>query len=598
MKVCQRPISRLAYALAALTLCGMAACTSANDDPVHVEPGQATYVSLSLTSSHQNTPRRTPAAGENGDGLEHGQDYENLITNITAFFYNADGPNASATTPIAGTLYCDATQLAGQESGIDSQWRTRPIPVAGLIPGVPYHVLIVANAGDLRGEGLTTLGALQKYVVHTPLWTQTEGGTYSTFFMASANGNEKIDFNSGSGTEDDPVMTDRPVGIERLAARIDYRDQRKDLTTPTGKYRGTVSITRTALANVPDAMTHGTYLFKRVTPGKDLQEAPIYLGDELTDAQGYASNYVIDPFSARKTVQSYQTDSTTWLDRYTRPLSTFTDSEGSWYTASLTAGTPLGGEAAGYSRIGYALENVTAAGEQKACFCTVIVFEASFVPQAEANTYMQGYQAGETFFDFDGTLYRNLTQAMEAFYQSQQADWNRAQAPTFDTGATWADVQTYISELPLNDPAGWREYLRKLAAGHNPTEPYDPASATAMTWAAYLRDVLQVTESATGVTTAVSSDHGMTTRRQLHATGTRLYYNGRCYYTYLLRHADDGSTATDGIMEHAVVRNNVYKLDINAIRDLGNDVPTDSGGINITVAVKNWSVLPAEQIEL
>lgn len=600
MKSCLRSISPFVHALAVLSLCGMAACSTASDDPVPVAPNgdQATYVSLSLSAARSAAPLRVPSGGENGDGLEHGQDYENQITSLTAFFYNAEGPNAPAATPIAGILYCGAEQLAGALPGIDSQWSTRPMPVAGLKPGIDYRVLIVANAGDLRGEGLTTLGSVRDCVMKRSLWTYTTVSGYSDFCMASADGDEMIVGSSGKGTQDDPVVTDRPVGIERLTARIDYSDRRTSLTTKGGHYQGTARITRAALANVPASAAYGTYLLKRVSPATDLSVAPDYLGDERIDAAGHAANYVIDPYTRLKTTAGYHADSLEWLSRYESPLATFTDGEGHWYDDKLTDGTVLTGEAQGYRRIGYALENVTAASEQSLRYCTAVVFEAQFVPLATAHTTMDGYQAGQTFIDFGGTLYRTVSQAIKAYYLTQGTDWAGVVAHTFSTTDTWGDVETYARSLPSNDPAAWREYLHSQAAGHAAGDQLDAAAVVSLTWSAYLRDVLQITESDAGVTTAVSADHGMTTRGRLHMAGTRLYYNGRCYYTYTIRHADDGDTATDGVMEYAIVRNNVYKLDINAIRDLGNDVPTDSGGITITVAVRNWSVLPPEKIEL
>lgn len=47
------------------------------------------------------------------------------------------------------------------------------------------------------------------------------------------------------------------------------------------------------------------------------------------------------------------------------------------------------------------------------------------------------------------------------------------------------------------------------------------------------------------------------------------YVGGMCYYTYWLRHANNNDDSM-GIMEFAIVRNNVYRLTINSVKGIGN----------------------------
>ena len=47
----------------------------------------SSYVSLSFASPQGTLTRSNPTGGENGDGLEEGQDYENAITSAVVFFY-------------------------------------------------------------------------------------------------------------------------------------------------------------------------------------------------------------------------------------------------------------------------------------------------------------------------------------------------------------------------------------------------------------------------------------------------------------------------------------------------------------------------------
>lgn len=51
------------------------------------------------------------------------------------------------------------------------------------------------------------------------------------------------------------------------------------------------------------------------------------------------------------------------------------------------------------------------------------------------------------------------------------------------------------------------------------------------------------------------------------------YLDGICYYTWRVRHSNDGNDATEGIMEYAIVRNNIYRLRISDIYGLGGEVP-------------------------
>lgn len=51
------------------------------------------------------------------------------------------------------------------------------------------------------------------------------------------------------------------------------------------------------------------------------------------------------------------------------------------------------------------------------------------------------------------------------------------------------------------------------------------------------------------------------------------YPGGICYYTWRVRHANDGDDTQQGIMEYAIVRNNIYRLNISGVYRLGGEVP-------------------------
>lgn len=66
--------------------------------------------------------------------------------------------------------------------------------------------------------------------------------------------------------------------------------------------------------------------------------------------------------------------------------------------------------------------------------------------------------------------------------------------------------------------------------------------------------------------------NGKDTRRLLARYGLHTYADGVCYYTHWIRHSNNNDPSK-GIMEYAIVRNNVYKLRISDIYGLGKDIP-------------------------
>lgn len=61
-----------------------------------------------------------------------------------------------------------------------------------------------------------------------------------------------------------------------------------------------------------------------------------------------------------------------------------------------------------------------------------------------------------------------------------------------------------------------------------------------------------------------------------------------CYYTYWIRHADDGEADKVSPMEYAIVRNNLYQLEVRSVSGPGTDKPEHGQNINIHVTVNRW----------
>lgn len=101
----------------------------------------------------------------------------------------------------------------------------------------------------------------------------------------------------------------------------------------------------------------------------------------------------------------------------------------------------------------------------------------------------------------------------------------------------------------------------------------------------------------------------ISTREALKPYGVSTYEDATCYYTWWVRHSNDASadgTTTDdsdidddgnGVMEYAIVRNNIYKLTVESVYGLGGDVPGDNP-LRVNVYVNDWLLLPTEQLPM
>lgn len=69
--------------------------------------------------------------------------------------------------------------------------------------------------------------------------------------------------------------------------------------------------------------------------------------------------------------------------------------------------------------------------------------------------------------------------------------------------------------------------------------------------------------------------------------GITKYQGGNCYYTYWIKHAEDGNDTTVSPMEYAIVRNNIYQINVTGINDIGTVTPTDYG-LYLECTVADW----------
>ncbi len=86
--------------------------------------------------------------------------------------------------------------------------------------------------------------------------------------------------------------------------------------------------------------------------------------------------------------------------------------------------------------------------------------------------------------------------------------------------------------------------------------------------------------------------------KSFYNSGVKVFYKGHCYYHYSIRHANNGD-ASMGIMEFATVRNNVYKMAVNSVKQPGTPFPPVTPNLpdedtdlylDVTVSVLPWIV--------
>lgn len=296
--------------LALLLVMSFASCASdtTSDLPLPSKDMKA-YLQVKVTvegSGDTRASRATsgPDGGEDGDGREPGINHENDVNSLTVLLYQSSKNDLSEDEATIGYVYTfTALTASTPSSGGKVTYTTNPREIDPIIVGKDYHVLVIANAGDMtsrcKGKKISEVRDMQMDKVCT---RNDDIANFSDFVMSSKK-DAKIDFSgtSGSGTETNPYLVD--VDIERLAARIDIIPNATYVDTDKGYYYnvmdGTNVIGGFKLESVTPTkvMTKGEYLIKRVSSDKTVSSVT-YFGVEKMDATTKAStNYVVCPWT-------------------------------------------------------------------------------------------------------------------------------------------------------------------------------------------------------------------------------------------------------------------------------------------------------------
>lgn len=568
--------------LGALLLAAVLGGCGENDDLQAGQPSTGAgkqYVSLTFTMPTQDEFSRAgnPTGGERGDGYEQGQANENTITDAVAFFFqnNGAGVNGDANTPVQYLRFTGFNQPEdGNGNPIDRTYTSKPIPTS--LYG-EYNVLVVANPGtDNWWTTTTTLGEVRDEVLKQA-WTG-EAGKESYFLMSSAK-DATIQISDANNTEATAANT--KIDVERMAARVDYKTLNSYTIEEDEDYKGaTVKIEGAILVN--NLTAPGSYAMKRVSTATT-GGTPNYLGDETLGADGLPNNWVLDPTTGKK--KTGASFGVSWKDPNAINPKWWADKATDGKTITKTNETTHKNEQ--WNILGYTLENITAPNETKHEYNTAVVFMAKFHPVG-----LQNYQDGATFFELGNKLYASMEDLMAAFSGRTVNNMNAA----LEGCASWDDVESFYNTLRDDDPCGYKLWLKEQI---DESKTLDDVKQS-LTWTSYMKNECGYSATLANNEYSVTiNQNDKITAAILAKYGTRTYEEATCYYTWWIRHANDDKEETNGVMEYAIVRNNIYELDVTAIHSLGGYIPNEEEhGFIVTVYVKDWTMLGEETIQM
>lgn len=292
-----------------------------------------------------------------------------------------------------------------------------------------------------------------------------------------------------------------------------------------------------------------------------------------------------------------------------------------------------------FTPILYTQENTMTANQQKNGFSTGVIFEAEYAPEkvsqyndtnGEVETPKYGDLSSKAFVvaDFARTgtssteggstitpsrvLSADL-RTIAALGLKERSDVTIVKA-IFSNGSwdekTQSNVQQVVSDMsggPL--VVAFKKYLQgKLDGIKDEVGSRFADVKTSLTWDKFVEAshtpangiayVPSMEELATGIELreALAKDYNIA----YYAAGD---FGGKSYYKYWIKHDPLADNGKMGVMEFAIVRNNVYQLQVNGIKDLGDPLPFTPGKddpnnpdketeiyILINLYVKNWVV--------
>lgn len=279
--------------LTALLLAGCVAVTDGYEEELVPEVSHS-YVNLTIAVTNNGAVTRgTPLGGEEGNGREAGFDRENTITGITLILYqDANGINTASNPVIDFVAFYPVTRTTKDANArIEATYETgnQLVPHNTIDFTKTYRAIVVANANLTSSitAGSSHLNDLRDMTLNTIYnGDETKAAAACNNFVMSSEQDQTLTF-SGNSTRDAAGdyyynLTNQPLVIERMAARIDfwavdgtYNDSKAgyvyDVTGSSSdkfvvKSIMPFNLTNKHTASDPANVYGNEYLLKRLTP--------------------------------------------------------------------------------------------------------------------------------------------------------------------------------------------------------------------------------------------------------------------------------------------------------------------------------------------
>ena len=505
--------------MAGLIALGFGACSDEVDVPKGGEELSGdVYMSfdLKLPTSRSTTDENDGQTNSNANpDYEVGLDKENKVSNIKVVL--ASESNGTY-TKLAESAQ---DKLVGSGSNYTVTFQSQDFEKLTKEQKEDVYVFVVCN--PIAAFSSDNLFAGSGSVTENDLDLKTSIAKDNAFMMTNAELSKTVTipadlkpYNSPSNPFDLGV-----VKVERTAARFDYKSgatddtyQIQDSKTVNGKVRPSVSIQLTDMALVN--MSKNYYWLRRVAGASTTTEGQYDPNTISLCGLETPSNYVVDTDATDKldgNAISFYYSSTNGNVNVDPTTLTYT-SIASITTDDNWKGTDNeGNQLDGYKIWRYVTENtLPSISSQKNKYSTGVVFKGKMVEGKEQDAI--SLLSGNKAYVFNDVLYGTWEQVKEA-----------------------AELKNTDTEAALVDPVL--------------NTAYQIANAT-----------VKENESDPDKDTAVNA--GFTVYEK--NSGTNEF---NVFYYYWNRHNDNGRPNDMGIMEFAVVRNNVYKLSVTAIDRFG-----------------------------
>ena len=507
-------------------------CSSNDNDVIGPEEGGTAHYYLNLKlNMGQATTRAVedhPYGGEDGDGREDGHNYENDIEDFTIFIYEdteGNGVNDAASTTFKYRQYIGGIYL----SSIAGIYETGPIKITGTgdkayIPSDKDRILVVANMGDLTSS-ITTLGGLRDKMVSSAWTAGADITKYHYFAMSSSvdgivSGIDygKMNVTDYTGTEWDPFNAQ--VQIERVAARIDFwmikNLEGKDYVSyevGTGTDKDEFRLSHVRIVN---GSQKPTYNLKRTASAVNPSVTDIkYLGEEtVKTGTKIPTNYVVEPL--------------TYLKNNTKYASS--DDLEDWFGASRLSESQS----------------------------TTFLSSDNYKISAHKNEQFKVTETDTDIDDLDGTHGDGVTCYTLDYVMENTMD-KTGQVNEYRTGLELKG--TYVpnaKNVKILKSDGTLDIATGYTAGDD-FYYYVKADKS--------EKIFFQTETDAKSYRAKSGKYGT----------IKKYTKGECYYYVWIRHAMFGTGTGEGTgqfpMEYGIVRNNIYRIGVEKVSEIGSNVP-------------------------